>query len=288
MREVESLTAALDAYMALAGVINAYDIRCKAAAQFYRECIPAMKAQVLDRARDQERLLREVMARARGPEGLANVKGTAQDMWVAADSLHGELKRIHHSASSLQKTQELLARDQSMETTATPLISQVEAAISFLGTRKKLWMEVASWTRVQQAFSAATLLTKDIKVNLLDDALEHLDTAIQIWEVMPVATDILDVLGASEAEQALSKRLRDLHRAWQAAMHVLPKVISATFPGRHRLLLKEELAGLRSALEESKHSIDLVLCIGSPTAMTDPLNAQVPSGASEFLAQCEV
>ena len=274
---MESLTAALDAYVALAGVINAYDTRCTSAAGFYHNCIPVMKAQVLDRARQQEQLLQEVVERARGPSGLAKLDGSANEMWATANSLHDELKAIHDTASSLQKTQELLARDQPEAATATPLIGQVEAAISFLETRKNLWIEVAAWTRVQHAFSAANLLTRDVKLVLLENALENLDAAIQVWEAKPVATDVLDVAGASKAEQALSQSLRKVHRAWESVMHVLPKVISATFPARHRLLLKTELLGLRAALDDSKHSIDQVLCIGEPV-VKEPQPTTTTSG----------
>ena len=279
---MESIAAALDAYVALAGVIDAYDTRCTAAASFYHDCIPIMKAQVLDRARQQEQLLQEVVERTRGPEGLAKLHGNAKEMWVAANSLNDELKGIHNTASSLQKTQELLARDQPGETTATPLIGQVEAAISFLDTRKKLWMEVAAWTRVQHAFSAATLLTRDVKLALLENALSNLDAAILVWEKKPLATSALDTTGASEAEQALSRRLRKVHRAWQSAMHVLPKVVSATFPGRHRLLLKTELSGLRAALDDSKRSIDQVLCIGEPEETIPTTNTAYQPSASEI------
>jgi hypothetical protein len=289
MREVEGITAALDAYVVLAGHLDEYDTHCTAAADFYRECIPVMKAKVLERAGDQERLLQEVMVHARGPEGLANVHGTEREMWMAAHSLQEELKNIHDTAISLQKTQDLLVRDsQNTKSTTTPLVSQVEAALAFLESRRKLWMEVAAWNRLQVAFSAATLLTRDVNLNQIENALEHLDAAIKVWEEKRAADSPLDFIGVSEAERALSKRLRDLHRAWQSAMDILPKLISASFPASHRLLLIKELSGLRAALDDRKGSIDQVLCFGEPVEKPPDRTSQSHADASDLAASSEV
>lgn len=275
--------------MALSEVIDTYDSRCIAAAEFYIASIPVMKAQVLARAREQEQLLKDVMTRARGPSGLANVQGSPHQMLVIAHGLHAELKKIHDTASALQKTQELLARDHSMESEATPLISQVEAALSFLDTRKELWFEVATWTRVQEAFSAANMLTKEVKITVIENALQRLDTAIRVWEEKSEAEGPLDTFGSSEAELDLSKRLRDLHRAWQSALEVLPKLISPNFQARHRLLLKEELSALRAALDDNQRSIDQVLCMGSDTTSSSyPTTMHHASNSHDDSATLEV
>eukprot|EP00892_Ulva_mutabilis_P005207 jgi/Ulvmu1/3058/UM015_0098.1 len=263
-REMQSLTAALEAFDGMAAVLQLYSDRCDQASIWYQERVPIIEAKVCTRIKEIWGELQKVMGLARSKSGVASASGDPQAMQQRALQMRAELSERVGDAAALEKIQELLASEGHQDSSSTSLTGRVRQCTRHLESLKQLWNSIALWNRVANMFSTATLLTSRIKVATLTRALSDLDTAICSWEERPVTDDILDVDGTTDDERALVDRLRAIHTAWRQGSEVLPQLLSPAFQARHRGQLESELRGLRSTLEGSNRPIDLFLWLGDP------------------------
>lgn len=263
-RDMESLSAAVEAFDGVAAVIKVYSDRCDHAYLCYQERIPVMEAKVSARLREVWGHVQQVMSQARGTSGLAAIGGDPSAMQQLAGQLRSHLSEHVSDAAALERIQELLVSEGCQTESGAPVISKVKECTHHLDNMKQLWASVAQWTHVSGTFATATLLTSTVKVSTLIRALNDLDAAICPWEARPRAASVLDTDGTTPPERALLDRLRDVHAAWQQGCEILPQLVSPSFQARHRAQLERELQGLRSALEGSNRPIDRFLWLGAP------------------------
>lgn len=263
-REMESLSAAMEAFDSMAAVLKVYNDRCDHAHMYYQERIPVMGAKVSARVREIWSHVQQIMSHARSDSGLAAIGGDPHAMQQMAAQLRASLTELVSDAAVLEKIQEMLVSEGRQAPSEAPLISKVKECTRHLDSLKHLWNSIALWTRVSVTFSSATLLTSTVKVATLNRALADLDTAICAWEARTCADGVLDVEGLTPSERALVDRLRAVHTAWQQGSEILPELVSPSLQERHRAQLERELQGLRSTLEGSNRPIDRFLWLGAP------------------------